>query len=190
MSAERFRVVVADPAWKFNDKLPGRTKGAERHYPTMNTYDVCNFLRDNDLEQRLAPDCTLFLWRVASQQQSALDVCRNWGFIVKTELVWLKKTAGGRRWFGMGRTLRAEHEICLVATRGKPQVKDHAVRTTFMDASGFSAEVGKHSEKPDKFYDVVETLCDGPYLELFARRQRQGWTCLGNEMTTEVERTA
>jgi len=105
-----------------------------------------------------------------------------WGFTPKTEIVWLKKTAHGNRWFGMGRTVRAEHETCIIATRGRPKVLNHSVRSTFVtDFAGLSAQVGRHSEKPEEFYKIVETLFDGPYVELFARRQRPGWTCQGDE---------
>ena len=175
---EPFRVVVADPPWFFNDRLPGRGRGAAKHYKTMATIEICRMPLPN-----LAADCVLLLWRVASMQQEALDVVRMWGFTVKTELVWIKKTTTGLRWFGMGHTLRAEHEVCLVATRGRPQVKNHSTRTAFVtDIDGFSANTGRHSEKPEKFYEIIEGLFDGPYVELFARRQREGWTCLGDEL--------
>lgn len=176
--SEPFRVVAADPPWKFSDKLPGKNRGAARHYSTMTLEEICRFPLPP-----LAADCVLFLWRVASMQQAALDVCRMWGFTVKTELIWLKKTEHGMRWFGMGRTLRAEHETCLIATRGKPQVLNHSTRSTFViDVTGFSATVGRHSEKPDEFYKIVESLFDGPRVELFARKQRDGWTCMGDQL--------
>lgn len=187
--SELFRVIVADPAWQFSDKLP-ETKGAEAHYTCMSTEAICKLGHRGHssltiMDQPIAQDAVLLLWRVASQQQEALDVIRCWGFTVKTELIWLKKTVTGKRWFGMGRTLRAEHEVCLVATRGKPQAKNHATRTTFvtdLDADGLSAIVGRHSEKPECFYQIVEELFDGPYLELFARRPRPGWTYVGVEL--------
>lgn len=116
-------------------------------------------------------------------QQEALDVVRMWEFQLKTEVVWLKKTSTGQRWFGMGHTLRAEHEVCLVATKGHPQVLNHSTRSTFVtDFGGLSATAGRHSEKPDAFYRIVESLFPGPYCELFARRQQPGWMCLGNEL--------
>lgn len=185
-----FKVIVADPAWKFDDALPGETRGAEKNYRCMSTPDICQLAARGHgsltiMDQPVAPDCALFLWRVASQQQEALDVARAWGFTVKTELIWLKKTAHGNLWFGMGRTLRAEHEVCLVATRGAPTVKNHSTRTTFvtdLDFEGLSAPAGRHSEKPERFYEIVETLFDGPRLELFARRRRAGWTCVGDEL--------
>lgn len=176
---EPFKLIVADPAWRFGDTLPGRGRGAAKHYTTMSVEDICRFPLP-----LLADDCVLALWRVASMQQEALDVIRMWGFSKpKTEFIWIKKTEHGQRWFGMGHTLRAEHEVCLIATRGKPRVKNHSTRTTFVtDVTGFSAKAGLHSEKPEKFYEIVEDLLVGPYVELFARRQRPGWTCLGDEL--------
>ena len=173
-----FKTIVADPPWKFGDKLPGKSRGAEKNYACMTTQDICRFPLPP-----IADDAVLFLWRVASMQQDALDVARMWGFTVKSELVWLKKTSQGNRWFGMGRTVRAEHEICLIATKGKPEIRDKSIRSTFvMDVEGLSAHVRRHSEKPAEFYDIVEKLCYPDYLELFSRQSRAGWTCLGDEV--------
>ena len=175
--SDAFAVLVADPPWPFADKLG--TRGAEHNYPTMSIEALCRF----ELPP-LLPDATLFLWRVASMQQEALDVVQAWGFApVKSELIWLKKTAYGKRWFGMGRTVRMEHEVCLIATRSHPENLDASIRSTFeTDCDGFEARAGRHSAKPDTFYEVVELLRAGPYVELFARRLRAGWTCLGNEV--------
>jgi len=176
-----FKVLVADCPWLFDDHLPGDTRGASKQYACMTTADLFEFPLPP-----LAPDCVLFFWRVASMQEEALAVISHWGFTVKTEIVWLKKTVHGNRWFGMGHITRAEHEICLVATRGRPEVQDHSIRSTFVtEFDGLSAPVGKHSEKPEKFFEIVESLYQGPYCELFARRQRPGWTCLGNEVPPE-----
>lgn len=174
---EPFRVICADPPWPFKDKLPGRNRGAARNYKLMSISDICRLPLPP-----IADDAALFLWRVSSMQQEALDVVRMWGFTVKSEVIWLKKTANGNRWFGMGRTVRAEHETCIVATRGRPSVLNHSARSVLVtDFEGLSAPAGRHSEKPEEFYRIVEMLFEGPRLELFARRQRQGWTCLGDE---------
>ncbi len=165
------RVLVADPPWRFSDRLPGNGRGAAKHYSTLSQVDILRFPLPP-----LARDAVLFLWRVSSMQAEALDVARVWGFTVKTELVWRKQTATGKRHFGMGRIVRAEHETCLVATRGRITPKVRTVRSTFR------APVGRHSEKPERFYELVEELFDGPYVELFARRQRRGWTCMGDEL--------
>ena len=179
-----FKTIVADPPWLFSDKLPGETRGASKQYDCMTTQDICNLRIENTIMgQPIADDAILFLWRVASQQQEALGVVKAWGFTVKTDLVWLKKTENGLRWFGMGRTLRAEHETCLVCTKGRPAVLNHSTRSTFVtDVAGLSAKAGRHSEKPEEFYAIIEGLVEGPYLELFARKHREGWTSVGNEL--------
>jgi N6-adenosine-specific RNA methylase IME4 len=166
-----FAVLEADCPWRFGDKLPGNGRGAEKHYPCMSVADLCAFPLPP-----LAGDCALFFWRVAAMQREALDVIDAWGFTPKTEIVWQKTTKTGKKHFGMGRIVRASHEVCLVATRGRPVVMDRSVRSTF------SAPVGRHSEKPPAFYDIVERLFDGPYVRLFARSQRPGWVSLGNEL--------
>ena len=166
-----YSVLVADPPWPFGDKLPD-DRGASSHYDIATMDQIRRFPLPE-----MNPDATLFLWRVASMQYEALSVVTAWGFTLKTELVWIKKTKYGKRWFGMGRTVRAEHETCLIAVRGKPTTLDLSIRSTF------EAKVGEHSEKPEEFYKIVEQLRAGPYVELFARRHREGWTCFGNELT-------
>lgn len=166
-----YAVIVADPGWPFDDKLPDETRGAVKNYRTMALSEIKHFPLPE-----LLPDCTLFLWRVSSMQFEALAVIQAWGFILKSEIVWIKKTKYGNRWFGMGRTVRNEHETCLIATRGHPLTLDRSIRSTF------EAPVGRHSEKPDEFYSIVERLRAGPYIELFARKHREGWDSVGDEL--------
>lgn len=170
-----FRVLCADPPWRFGDSLPGPGRGAAKHYPTMSVEEICAFPLPP-----LEPDAWLFLWRVSSMQQEALDVMKAWGFKLKTEIVWRKLTPNRKPWFGMGHYVRASHETCLVGVRGKVRPLVRNVRSVF------DAVAGKHSAKPEAFYDLVETLSCGPYVELFARRVRPGWTCFGNEVPLVV----
>lgn len=167
-----FRVVVADPPWKPKDKLPGKGRGAVKHYPVMRTDAICAFSLPP-----IADDALLFLWWVSWMPADALRVVEAWGFDVKSEIVWLKRTRTGKRSFGMGRYVRMEHEVCLIARRGRAKVRDRSVRSTF------EAPMGRHSEKPREFFDIVQRLSAGPYVELFAREKREGWTCLGNEVS-------
>lgn len=179
--SEPFRVICADPPWKFGDALPGDSRGAVKNYACMSVEEICAFPLPP-----LADDATLFLWRVAAMQQEALDVIKAWGFgAPKSEIVWVKKTVYGKRWFGMGRTVRAEHEICLIASRGRPVTLDRSIRSVIhddLDVDGLSDIARRHSEKPEKFYTIVEMLRQGPYVELFARRERPGWTSMGDEV--------
>jgi len=166
-----YRVICADPPWSFGDKLPGPKRGAAKNYAVLSPAEIEAFPLPP-----IADNALLFLWRVASQVEEAYRVVRAWGFVPKTEIVWLKRTVTGKRWFGMGRIVRAEHETCIVAKRGRPEILARNIRSTF------EAPAGEHSEKPECFYrEIVERLSFGPYIELFARCGRQGWTCLGDE---------
>jgi N6-adenosine-specific RNA methylase IME4 len=167
------RVLTADPPWLFGDRLPGAGRGASKNYRCLTVAQICDFPIPP-----MADDAYLFLWRVSSMVEEAYLVCRHWGFTPKSEIVWNKLTAGGKQWFGMGRTVRAAHETAIVAVRGRPKPLRRDIRSTFAAV----AEKIKHSAKPEAFYDLVESLAAGPYVELFARRQRPGWTCLGAEM--------
>lgn len=170
------RALVADCPWRFSDKLPGKTRGASKQYRTLSVADLARFPLPP-----LADNAVLFLWRVAAMQEEALFVCRAWGFKPKTEIVWRKLTRTGKEHFGMGRLVRASHESCLVATRGRPLIKSHSVR------SMFSAPAQEHSRKPDEFYELVESLVAGPYAELFARRVRSGWMQAGDQLPEAAE---
>ena len=94
--------------------------------------------------------------------------------------VWCEKCHGRgyKLCTGMGRYVRGAHEVCLIATRGKPQFPDDkSVKSVF------DAYRGEHSEKPQRFYERVEQLYkQGPYVELFARRRRKGWYQFGDEL--------
>ncbi len=174
------RVLVADPPWKFQDGLPGKTRGASKRYETMPTSQIC--ARVGFEWPHLAPSSILFLWRVSAMQQDALDVVRAWGFEVKSELVWVKLTRTGKPWFAMGHYTRASHETCLIATHGRVKVRNRSIRSTFTARAPTDAR-GRyiHSAKPEVFYDIVEEMCGGPYVELFGRRRREGWTLIGNQ---------
>ena len=185
------RVLVADPPWKFGDPLPGKTRGADKQYKTLSLSDIQRFPLPD-----IADDAILFLWRVSSQVEEAYAVIRAWGFVPKAEIVWIKTTGTvppegeeEKLHFGMGHYTRASHETCVIATRGSFKVADRGIRSVF------TAAVGKHSEKPQAFFDLVEKLCGakgtqngdaaddgGPFIELFARVPRPGWHTFGDEL--------
>lgn len=173
-----FRVICADPPWSFDDRLPGPGRGAAKNYDVMSINDICRMPLPE-----LAADALLFMWRVSSQVEEAYRVVRTWGFTPKAEIVWQKvtppgkKTPGGVKHFGMGRYVRASHETCIIAVKGRPEILAKNIRSTF------EAPTGVHSEKPEFFYrEIVERLSAGPYCELFARKMRPGWVSFGNEL--------
>jgi N6-adenosine-specific RNA methylase IME4 len=174
--ADPARVLVADPPWRFGDKLPGGGRGASKHYETLTLEQIRSFPLPP-----LADDAVLILWRVSAMVSQAYEVVKAWGFEAKSELVWVK-TAGPtlhgsvRLRIGMGRQVRLAHESAIIATRGKP------IRVSMSEPSVIFAPRLEHSRKPDAAYEAIERLYPAPYHELFARRPRPQWRCEGNEI--------
>ncbi len=192
------RVIVADPPWKFGDKAPGPKRGAAKHYSVMKVEDICRF----ELPPHDPSGTVLFLWKVSAMQEEAFRVIRAWGFVPKSEVVWVKLPRGTlskdvvlvkgtpmiwvannvlRPRRGMRRYVRLAHECCVICVKGSTK-RTSAMRRRKDVGSVLFAELGRHSEKPSAFFDLVESLYPGPYVELFARRHREGWTCFGNEL--------
>lgn len=197
------RVLTADPAWMFDDKLPGAGRGAAKNYREQHIDDIITRRNFEFSWPLLADDCLLFLWRVASQGDEAYDVMRGWGFEPKSEIVWCKYTKHGKKWMGMGRTGRQAHEICYIGTRGRSAnvMQDLGTRSTFdakvpcYEANHPKVLAGKvkagsyiHSGKPEEFRDLVHRMAKGPYVELFGRRTRPGWDVRGNEVWDGVSK--
>lgn len=190
MRSKAFKVVSADPPWPFKDKLPGGGRGAVKHYKLLKIPDIIRFLATDVKDPISERSAILFLWMVPAMAREALDVCEGWGFTPKSEIIWVKTTSASAQReylagrmpnlaFKMGRYVRFAHERCIIATRGRALhlVGDHSTRSVFF------APVGRHSEKPKEFYDLVEKLVPGgPYLELFGRKKRPGWTVRGDEV--------
>jgi N6-adenosine-specific RNA methylase IME4 len=181
-SGFRAGVIAPDPPWPFDTySVQGRQRSPDRNYETM-TLDEIKALPVAPLA---ADDCALLLWGVWPEHPGVLDVIAAWGFEYKTAaLVWVKTTknaevitlgGNGLHW-GMGFATRSNTEPCLLATRGCPLHLSADVHQVII------APVGKHSEKPDEAYRRIERLYPGPYLELFARRKREGWITWGNEI--------
>ncbi len=185
VDTKAYTCVVCDPPWSFRDHLPGPKRGASKHYDCDLSSQQLIELHVKLLggkgprngitsgQFNIAPTSWLFLWRVASMQREAIDVAEACGYSVKSEIVWIKDK------IGMGHYTRAMHETCLICTRGTGTSQ---LRLSASIPSVFHAPRGRHSEKPAEFYSIVETLCKGPRLELFARERRVGWTCWGNEL--------
>ncbi len=178
-SGRRFGVILADPPWEFHTySWKGKQRSAERYYDCKSIADVMAL----PVAALAAKDCALFLWSVCPELPGALDVVRAWGFEFKTKaFTWIKQNPSGKGLHtGTGYWTRANSEDVWLATRGNPQRLDMGVHQVVM------APVGKHSEKPAEVHGRIERLLAGPYLELFARAERPGWTAWGNEIAREA----
>lgn len=177
IAKELCRVLLADPPWLFGDRLPGKKRGASKHYDCLSVDQIARFPLPP-----LADDAVLVLWKVAAMPDEALFVCRAWGFKPKAELVWVKTKRGGLRVprLGMGRQVRNCHETAIIATRGCG-----AERLSMSEPSVVFAERAQHSRKPDAAYALLERLYPGPRVELFATIERAGWSCFGSALGKE-----
>jgi N6-adenosine-specific RNA methylase IME4 len=171
----KFSTIYADPPWKFKTYSDvNQTRAAANHYSVMPDNDI-NKLPVADLAEK---DAVLLLWVLNPMLPHGLATMAAWGFTFKTvAFTWGKYTKTGDKWhFGMGYWTRQNTESCLLGTRGKPKAMSHSVRQ-FMPSP-----VREHSRKPDETYGRIEELVKGPYVELFARNTRPGWTSWGNEV--------
>lgn len=190
----QFNTLIADPPVPFETwgKRPGGidSRTADAHYDVM-TWEALNGLGDA-IQSVAAPDCCLFLWMCQPLLIETLEMARRWGFEYKTKaFAWMKTYVKSPSSFfvGMGYWTRANTEDVLLFTRGNPRRTSKKVYqllvTLESDPCGVPAVIApmtRHSQKPEEVQDRIERLVDGPYLELFARRRRQGWACLGLEL--------
>lgn len=167
-----YRVIVADPPWKFGDRLTmSKTKrGAASQYETLSTIGIAAL----PVERIASAESVLALWCPSSMLTDGLHVMAAWGFKQKGIFTWVKTSASGLA-FGMGHTFRAATEHALIGTRGSPKIRNRSQRSVALDLAL------PHSAKPETLQDRLELMVDGPWLELFARRDRQRWTCTGLE---------
>lgn len=177
----RFRTIVADPPWQ--ERGGGQVKrGADRHYALLSTPSIARAMLEADVWLP-APMCHLWMWATSNHLQDALQVVDALGFRYVTHFVWVKvrlSVKGLCPQVGLGQYLRHAHELCLLATRGAAAVPPPERRPP----SVLLAKRTEHSRKPDDAYRIFEQVSHGPRLEMFARREREGWTTWGNELTS------
>lgn len=164
-----YGVILADPPWRFASNSyakPGRN--AFRHYDCMNEADIAAL----PVQPLAADDAVLFLWTTAPHLQTGLAVMKAWGFRYKTNFAWVKDRIGTGYW------ARNQHEHVLVGRRGKFPTPDPSQRIS----SVISGQQRQHSRKPDALQDHIDAAWpDARKVELFARQQRPGWDCWGNQ---------
>jgi N6-adenosine-specific RNA methylase IME4 len=175
---EKFKVIVADPPWSFNDKLTMNSvkRGAESNYRTMTLEDIVTLPVISWAQE----DAILALWIPSALIYDGLRVMQSWGFEMKQIYTWVKTCKNPDIYnqglaFGMGHHFRGCTEHALIGTRGKIKPLSRSQRNCDLD------QALRHSKKPESLQDKLEKMYNGPYLELFARRDRPNWTCIGNE---------
>jgi len=177
---KQYNIIYADPPWTYkvwSKKGAGRT--ASSHYDVMSLDDI----KQLPVSSISASDTALFMWATYPNLQEAFKVIDAWGFTYKTvAFTWTKTYNSGKLFVGMGYWTRANCEICLLATKGKPKRQSKSVPQALVHT------INKHSKKPDVIRHRIEELMgDLPRIELFARERTQGWDAWGNEVPDECQ---
>ena len=174
MPSSRYRIWYADPPWMYGSdgsSTEGKQWGkAADHYPTMSIDELCQM--GHDIQVSCEDDAVLFLWVTSPLLKDCFQVIDAWGFEYKTSFVWDKVKPG------LGYYNSVRHELLLVCARGSC-TPDASTRFDSVVSIERSA---KHSEKPEEFRRIIDSLyTHGKRIELFARTKSEGWDVWGNE---------
>lgn len=173
---QKYKTIYADPPW--SEQGGGKIKrGADRHYPLMKTKDISQMKKH--LIELSDDNSHLYLWVTNNHLQDGLDVMKQWGFRYVTTITWLKDRQG------LGQYYRGLTEHCLFGVKGILPYKTLDGKRR-QGVTGFQAPRTKHSEKPKEMRAMIEKVSYGPYLELFARQEHNGWDVLGNECGDKI----
>lgn len=206
MGEVKYRTIVIDPPWDHSEGTGAKWKtgfgdteraleGGQRDYtvpyPVM-SLDQIKALPVRDLRDLSAHSTHLYLWVTNKFLRHAWDVVEAWGFRGVRLIVWCKEPRGwnpGGKW-------PSTCEFCLFAVNGllTADLGGQAPSQWFVWPRRLGPPVAAgeqrqtmHSAKPEAFLDEVEKVSPGPYLEMFARRNRLGWDTWGNEALEHVE---
>lgn len=177
---KKYQIIYADPPWSYKDKALAGKRGAVCKYPVMSLEDIKNL----PVGGVASENCVLFLWVTMPKLNEVFEVIKAWGFEYKTvAFTWVKRNKISNNWFwGMGRWTRANAELCLIATKGKPK------RISATVHSIVDTPVQQHSQKPNEVRKrIVNLMGDLPRIELFAREKTPGWDVWGNEVESDIQ---
>lgn len=164
----KYRVIYADPPWKYGNTMPDYMGVQDNHYETMTVKEVCEL----PVKDMAGDNAVLFLWVTSPILEESFQVVNAWGFKYKASFVWDKVK------HVMGHYNSVRHEILLVCTRGSCQPD---IQKLF--DSVYSEERTEHSTKPEYFREVIDTIYpNGKRIELFARSEHDNWNTWGNEI--------
>jgi len=176
LAGQRFSTVLADPPWRFMNRT-GKVAPEHRRlsrYDTMDAKEIAAL----PVADLMTPRSHCYLWVPNALVADGLTVLEQWGFTYKSMLVWHKvRKDGGSDGRGVGFYFRNVTEMVLFGVRGSLRTLDPGRRQVNL----FSSRKREHSRKPEELYDIVEACSPGPYLELFARYGRDGWSRWGAE---------
>lgn len=181
----RFATLLADPPWQFTNRT-GKMAPEHRRlsrYATMKLDEIASL----PISQVLAPTAHLYLWCPNAMLPEGIAVMASWGFTYKSNIVWHKiRKDGGSDGRGVGFYFRNVTELILFGVRGK---NARTLAPGRRQVNLLATRKREHSRKPDEQYRIIEACSPGPYLELFARGARKGWSSWGNQANVDYAPT-
>lgn len=166
----KYKCILVDPPWEFYNKKVFNSEGSEAKYGQLSLEQ----LKKIDLSDISDDNCFIFMWTTNIILPWTLELMKHWGFMYRSKLVWIKPQ------MGQGFYFRSASEDLLVGKKGKGIFKFKS------QPSWFFGPRQDHSHKPEEIYDIIERVCDGPRLEMFARKKREGWDYHGNEIENGI----
>lgn len=176
-----FQTVLADPPWRFANRT-GKVAPEHKRLDRYGTMDL-EAIKAMPVGDVTAKNAHLYLWVPNAMLPDGIEVMKAWGFRYVSNIVWAKRRKdGGPDGRGVGFYFRNVTEPILFGVRGSMRTLAPARSTVNM----IESRKREHSRKPDEQYDLIESCSPGPYLELFARYAREGWSAWGNESDEDV----
>jgi MT-A70 family protein len=180
----QFGAILADPPWQFQNRTGKMAPEHKRlaRYTTLSLEEI----KAIPVASVAASASHLYLWVPNALLAEGLAVLNAWGFTYKSNLIWHKiRKDGGPDGRGVGFYFRNVTELILFGVRGNLRTLPPGRR----QVNFLATQKREHSRKPDELYEIIESCSPGPYLELFARHRRDGWTHWGNEVPDTVGET-
>ena len=182
---KKYKTIYADPPWQFSNRTGKMAPEHKRlnRYATMKLEDI----KKLPVHEAADEKCHLYLWVPNALLPEGLEVMKAWGFEYKTNIIWEKVRKDGMPdGRGVGFYFRNVTEILLFGIKGENNRTLQAGRSQVNLVRSIKRE---HSRKPDEIISVIESCSSGPYLELFARGERNNWDMWGNQATEDYEPT-
>ena len=180
---KKYKTIYADPPWQFQNrtgKVAPEHKRLNR-YPTMKLEDIMKLPVGDVADEK----SHLYLWVQNAVLPEGLQVIEAWGFEYKTNLIWEKTRKDGEPdGRGVGFYFRNVTEILLFGIKGE---KNRTLDPGRSQVNLIRAMKKEHSRKPEEFIDLIEKCSNAPYLEVFARGNRDSWDMWGNQATEDYE---
>jgi N6-adenosine-specific RNA methylase IME4 len=185
LGGRKFQTIMADPPWRFTNRTGKMAPEHKRlnRYETMTLQDICAL----PVAEVAKEPAHLYMWVPNALLPEGLAVMKAWGFDYKSNIIWHKiRKDGGSDGRGVGFYFRNVTEVLLFGTRGKGA---RTLAPGRRQVNMMETRKREHSRKPDEQYDLIEACSRGPFLELFARGTRPGWTYWGNQANEDYAPT-